>query len=46
MATKVYKDGKGIWIPADMLHHHLQNGYTVDNKPPKKEQPQKAKEDK
>jgi len=46
MATKVWKDGKATWVPTEMVHHHLQSGYTVENKPPKKEQPKQAKEDK
>tara|TARA_R110002096_G_C14347703_1_gene702800 strand:+ start:594 stop:749 length:156 start_codon:yes stop_codon:yes gene_type:complete len=36
MATWVYKDGKGDLVDAHSVNHHLDAGYTLDNKPAEK----------
>ena len=33
MATWVHKDGKGDLVDAHSVNHHLDAGYTLENKP-------------
>ena len=46
MATWVYKDGKGDLVDAHSVNHHLDAGYTLENKPAKKETKKEAKKSK